>query len=379
MRLTDLAGVGKNREHPSNRKAMLPDPNPLKGRKKRPQGLEIDGFAYGEALLDDGCKGVLATQPSAAMVAHLGHFEKPTNVSQVRQLSPFRYPGGKTWLVPEVRKWLKAEQSEGSILIEPFAGGAMAGLTTAAEGLCHHVVLGEIDEDVAAVWRLIFHAPRSDVDWLCRQIRGFEVNLARVKEVLDTPPSSIRARAFRTIVKNRMQRGGIMAPGAGLVKEGEAGKGLRSRWYPDTLAKRIEALFLLRGKITFEAKDAFDMIRAYAADAKARFFVDPPYTAGGKRAGSRLYSHNDVDHEALFGLLASVQGAVMLTYDDAPEVRAMAARHGFHVEAIPMKNTHHDVIRELLIFKPANGEDAVSLRQAPTTYQSLLTSIQSAA
>jgi DNA adenine methylase len=255
----------------------------------------------------------------------------------------------------------------------------MAGLTTAAEGLCHHVVLGEIDEDVAAVWHLIFHAPRSDVDWLCRQIRGFEVNLATVKEVLDTPPSSLRTRAFRTIVKNRMQRGGIMAPGAGLVKEGEAGKGLRSRWYPDTLAKRIEALFLLRNKISFEEKDAFDMIGAFAQDAKARFFVDPPYTAGGKRAGSRLYSHNDVDHEALFGLLASVRGAVMLTYDDAPEVRAMAERHGFHVKAIPMKNTHHEVIRELLIFKPASGEDAVSLRQAPTTNPSLVTSIQSAA
>jgi DNA adenine methylase len=255
----------------------------------------------------------------------------------------------------------------------------MAGLTTAAEGLCKQVVLGEIDEDVAAVWHVIFHAPRSDVDWLCRQIRAFEVNLAKVKEVLDTHPSSVRTRAFRTIVKNRVQRGGIMAPGAGLVKEGEAGKGLRSRWYPDTLARRIEALFQLRGKITFEEKDAFEMIRVFAKNPNARFFVDPPYTAGGKRAGSRLYSHNDVDHEALFGLLASVQGAVMLTYDDAPEVRAMAARHGFHVEAIPMKNTHHEVIRELLIFKSASGEDALASNQASTTNGALVTSIQTAA
>jgi DNA adenine methylase len=369
---------------------MTPDLTPLKGRKKRPQGLEIDGTACGAPLLDDGCKGVLvgglttpidtnAAQPPAVLIARFGSVEKPTNVAQVRQLSPFRYPGGKTWLVPEVRKWLQSAQSEGSVLIEPFAGGAMAGLTTAAEGLCKRVVLGEIDEDVAAVWHVIFHAPRSDVDWLCRQIRAFEVNLAKVKEVLDTHPSSVRTRAFRTIVKNRVQRGGIMAPGAGLVKEGEAGKGLRSRWYPDTLARRIEALFQLRSKITFEEKDAFEMIRVFAKNPHAMFFVDPPYTAGGKRAGSRLYSHNDVDHEALFGLLASVQGAVMLTYDDAPEVRAMAARHGFHVEAIPMKNTHHEVIRELLIFKPATGEDVLAPNQAPTTNAALVTSIQTAA
>lgn len=302
---------------------------------------------------------------------------KPTNVAQVRQLSPFRYPGGKTWLVPEVRQWLKASGSDGSTFVEPFAGGAMTGLTAAAEGLCEKVVLGEIDDDVAAVWQTIFHAPRSEVNWLCCQIRSFDVNLPNVREVLDSPASTRRTRAFRTIVKNRMQRGGIMAPGAGLVKEGEAGKGLRSRWYPDTMAKCIESLFLLRGKISFLQRDAFDMIKTFANDPAAMFFVDPPYTAGGKRAGSRLYSHNDVDHEALFGLLASVQGAVMLTYDDAPEVRAMATRHAFHVEAIPMKNTHHAVMRELLIFKSSNASEAPVSRLASIPDAISVTRLQS--
>jgi DNA adenine methylase len=369
---------------------MKPDVTALERQKKRLQRLKVEGVTRTTVFVHEECRGALdelrplfanpdQALPLAALTATLGSLAKPTNVAQVRQLSPFRYPGGKTWLVPEVRKWLKASRREGSVLIEPFAGGAMAGLTAAAEGLCEKIVLGEIDEDVAAVWQIIFHAPRSDVNWLCRQIRSFDVNLANVKEVLDTHPSSLRTRAFRTIVKNRMQRGGIMAPGAGLVKEGEAGKGLRSRWYPDTLAKRIEALFQLRGKISFEQRDAFEMIQEFAQNPGAVFFVDPPYTAGGKRAGSRLYSHNDVDHEALFGLLASVRGAVMLTYDDAPEVRAMAARYGFHVEAIPMKNTHHEVIRELLIFKPAAGEDVLAPNQAPTANAALVTSIQTAA
>jgi DNA adenine methylase len=42
----------------------------------------------------------------------------------------------------------------------------------------------------------------------------------------------------------------------------------------------------------------------------------------------------------------------MLTYDDAPEARALADRHGFAVESIPMKNTHHAVMNELRITKP---------------------------
>lgn len=44
----------------------------------------------------------------ASLVEQLHDKKAPTNVAQVRQLSPFRYPGGKTWLVPEVRKWLTA-------------------------------------------------------------------------------------------------------------------------------------------------------------------------------------------------------------------------------------------------------------------------------
>ena len=355
---------------------MKPDVTALERQKKRLQRLKDEGVSRTTVFVHEECRGALdelrplladpnKALPLAALTATLGSSAKPTNVAQVRQLSPFRYPGGKTWLIPEVRKWLKAFRSDGSVLVEPFAGGAMAGLTAAAEDLCESVMLGEIDQDVAAVWQTIFHAPRSDVTWLCRKIRGFEVNLENVREVLDGSPTSLRTLAFRTIVKNRMQRGGIMAPGAGLVKEGEAGKGLLSRWYPDTLAKRIEALYQLRGKISFEQKDAFELIETFAHTPNAMFFVDPPYTAGGKRAGSRLYRHNDIDHERLFSLLASVQGAVMLTYDEAPEVRAMAARHGFRVEAIPMKNTHHEVIRELLIFNPAANQGAMSAAIAP--------------
>jgi hypothetical protein len=51
-------------------------------------------------------------------------------------------------------------------------------------------------------------------------------------------------------------------------------------------------------------------------------------------------------------LMASVRGSVMLTYDDAPKVRSMAERHGFRIEPVLMKNTHHELIRELLILKP---------------------------
>lgn len=288
----------------------------------------------------------------AAFVEQLRDKQSPTNVAQVRQLSPFRYPGGKTWLVPEVRKWVTTPVRAPSVFVEPFAGGAMAGLTVAAESLADHVVLSELDDDVAAVWQTVFSGTDSDVRWLCERIVSFDVTLGNVREVLDGAPISCKSRAFRTIIKNRMQRGGILAAGAGLIKEGENGRGLLSRWYPETLVKRILALRSMRERVSFEHKDAFAVIEAYANDPDAVFFVDPPYTAGGKNAGKRLYTHNQIDHECLFALMASVRGAAMMTYDDVPEVRAMAERHGLRTALVPMKTTHHAVVQELLVLKP---------------------------
>ena len=342
---------------------MKTDTTALKRQNRRIERLKEQGITRSTILVHDTCKPALEglrhhfvdsdkAHALNLLVEQLRDMTAPTNVSKVRQLSPFRYPGGKTWLVPEVRKWLMASKSTPSIFVEPFAGGAMAGLSTAAENLSEHVVLGELDDDVAAVWQTIFQGKPEDLKWFCKQIIDFDVNLENVQSILNGNPKSIRGRAFRTIIKNRMQRGGIMASGAGLIKAGEAGRGLHSRWYPETLVRRIEALQDIRNRITFEQVDAFELVRRYADDVNAFFFIDPPYTAGGKKAGARLYTHNEIDHEGLFSLMASVRGSVMMTYDDVPEVRSMAKHYSFRIEPVPMKNTHHEVIRELLILKP---------------------------
>ena len=73
------------------------------------------------------------------------------------------------------------------------------------------------------------------------------------------------------------------------------------------------------------------------------FFIHPPYTAGkGRRAGRRLYKHSEIDHVALFDMVSRAAGLAVMTYDDCPEVVEMAYHHGFQIERIPMKNTHHE-------------------------------------
>src|SRR5687767_2397784 len=95
------------------------------------------------------------------------------NVSTVPQLSPFRYPGGKTWLIPLLRKWLAVNGGPNIHFVEPFAGGAIMSLTAVNENLVRRATLLELDEDVSTVWDTIL-SDRSSV--LSRRIRTFAMN-----------------------------------------------------------------------------------------------------------------------------------------------------------------------------------------------------------
>ncbi|MBA3961563.1 MAG: DNA adenine methylase [Chthoniobacterales bacterium] len=271
------------------------------------------------------------------------------NVSSVPQRSPFRYPGGKTWLVPRIREWLQSLSWRPALFVEPFAGGAIASLTVAFEKLAEEVYMSELDAGVAAVWKTIFS--RTGASWLARRIASYELDRVKCEEDLARRPTSVRELAFLTILRNRVSRGGIMAPGAGIIDYGEAGRGVHSRWYPQTLRKRIEAIWFHRKQITFEQRDAFEVLREFSHRADAAFFIDPPYTASQKRAGARLYKHFEVDHRTLFEIAARCKGDVLLTYDNAEEIVTLSKEFGFQTHPVSMKNNHHAEMKELLIGK----------------------------
>jgi DNA adenine methylase len=232
------------------------------------------------------------------------------------------------------------------VLVESFAGGGIISLTAAFERLADRVVLVELDNQIAAVWETILGG---DAEWLARRIVSFDLSIENAKAELARKPSSRRERAFQTILRNRTAHGGILADGAGVIKHGENGKGIHSRWYPQTIAKRITNIALVADRIQFEHGDAFTALSKFKKNEQAVFFIDPPYTAGGKRAGSRLYTHNEVDHARLFSVCEQLRGDFLLTYDNADEVRELALRHGFDARPIAMKNTHHAEMTELLI------------------------------
>jgi DNA adenine methylase len=288
----------------------------------------------------------------------------PVNVASIPQRSPFRYPGGKTWFVPTFRNWLSNQHSKPELLIEPFAGGGIISLTALFENYVPNVVMAEIDEDIAAVWKTVVDG---HTEWIANEILSFHLTKESVIEKLSKVAGNDREKAFQAILKNRTFHGGILAQGAGFLKNGENGKGISSRWYPSTLAKRFLNIKLVAERILFLQKDGLEVIQEYSHRDDVVFFIDPPYTAGGKKAGRRLYRHFMLDHERLFRLCKSIKGDFLMTYDNADEVKEMARKYGFQMRLIPMKNTHHAMMEELVI-----GKDLVWMDSYPLVHEPIV-------
>ena len=172
-----------------------------------------------------------------------------------------------------VRRWLKSQMTKPKVLVEPFGGGAGVSLISVNEKLVERAVFSEIDRNVAATWETVLNG---HAVWLANEILTFQVSRERVEEKLKEEPKTDHERAFQCLLKNRTARGGVLSVGAGLIRSGENGKGLKSRWYPETLSNRIKAIGRLKGQLHFFQSDAFKVIGQYLNQDDTVFFVDPP-------------------------------------------------------------------------------------------------------
>ena len=277
----------------------------------------------------------LTTMPTSSIPA--------VNVAAVPQRSPLRYPGGKTWLVPHIRHWL-AEPCK--LLIEPFVGGGIVSLTAVMEGLAERALMVDLDRDVAAFWR----AALMHTDDLVERVLTFDVSRESVMALERHVPVNVLEHGWRTLVLNRTRRGGVLAPGAALTRNGENGNGVASRWYPETLAARLAAIFEYAGRLTFCEGDGLAVLEMTAGLDGVRMFVDPPYTtAGGKSAGTRLYAHSTICHRSVFETLAAAGTDFLMTYDCSDEIASLVAEYRFHAVAVEMQNGHNTRVSEMVI------------------------------
>ncbi|WP_240608272.1 DNA adenine methylase [Dehalogenimonas alkenigignens] len=251
------------------------------------------------------------------------------NISQIPKRSPFRYPGGKTWLIPQIREWLIAVANPSTRMVEPFAGGGIVSLTSVMEGLVKSALMIELDPDVAAVWQAILGDSWKS---LTDRITGFELNDDSVRTAIQSYPADISEYAFQTILKNRVKRNGIIAGSAGFLKNGESGNGLKSRWYPLSISHRIRQIHEYRSSISFTQGDGLKYLNNHRLDADVVYFIDPPYNGVGKK----LYQQHTMDLAILFKIISKLRGDFLLTLNNSTEVMEYVNRYNYSSKEIMM-------------------------------------------
>lgn len=253
--------------------------------------------------------------------------------------SPFRYPGGKAYLLPEIQAAIRASGSDVKYYAEPYAGGAGAAIELLANGIVDKVLLNDADPRIFCAWQAML----TETDGFLALLRSAKLNLPtwhRYNAIVKCPDLATDELelGFAAFFMNRTNRSGIIlgaGPIGGYAQEGKWKMG--ARYYPETMRKRIEWLAERRAQIRISNVDGVEFIRSFRAKKARRtfFFIDPPYVG----AGGRLYldTMTVAKHREL-ALAVRLKKSVrnwLMTYDDHPLVRDLYS--DFSVAASPIR------------------------------------------
>lgn len=240
------------------------------------------------------------------------------------RISPLRYPGGKAALYSRLRKVIRDGDLAGCTYVEPFAGGAGAGLSLLVTGQVSRVVVNDLDPAIHAFWSMLIDDP----EYLIERILGVELSVAEWKSQREiyraADAQRLRELGFATFYLNRTNRSGVLngGPIGGLDQAGNYK--IDARFNRKGLVERVRILALYADRITATSRDGADVIREYAEKQDTFIYADPPYF---EKAGSLYLNAFELkDHAALAEVLNDVSNSNwLLTYDNVPQVGELYA------------------------------------------------------
>lgn len=206
-----------------------------------------------------------------------------------KQVSPLRYPGGKSKVLDLLASYLSEEKKT---FVDVYCGGGSVGLSLLLSGVVEHLVMNDLDKGVYAFFHTVLTAPETLI------------------------------QKIRTVVPDRES------------------SNLLQRWNPKVLEKRIWNIWEKREQITLLNEDALKVIEEYYWDESCTLFIDPPYYVAWDK---KLYHHcyQEEEHQKLADLLNTLvcgmpaHADILVTYDNHPFIAKLYQEAGFaNVETI---------------------------------------------
>lgn len=278
-------------------------------------------------------------------------------------LSPLRYPGGKAALAGLFADLLGELGGTDITYVEPYAGGAGAGIALLRQGHVARLVINDIDPAVHAFWHSVTTRNEAFLDWVNTVPLTLE-EWQRQRETYRAKPEEAFALGCAFFYLNRTNRSGVLNAG---VIGGKAQQGtykIDARFNRATLTERLAAIGALASAIEVSDLDGRSVIQAYSADDSAFMYIDPPYV----QAGSQLYlnAFDGRDHQSLARVIDHVsQAHWLMTYDLAPLVEGLYAQHFQATLDLNYSARYPGKAEELVVASPAVAEILTAWNRPP--------------
>lgn len=272
------------------------------------------------------------------------------------RISPLRYPGGKSALYTRLREVIRSNGLAGCTYVEPYAGGAGAGLGLLVTGQVKQVVINDLDPAIFAFWSLLVDDP----DYLRKKILNAKLNtrewVSQREIYLNREEHDTHALGYATFYLNRTSRSGILNAGPIGGHDQSGPYKIDARFNRNELSERIRILSLYADQIVVTSTDGKDVIEEFADRSDAFIYADPPYFE--KARGLYMNAFTLADHQSLAEVLnARAHRNWILTYDNVPQVGELykdRRRHEFELsysahrarkakEVVVLSDSLHDV------------------------------------
>lgn len=266
--------------------------------------------------------------------------------------TPLRYPGGKSQLAPLVIDLLDANDLTYGEYVEPFAGGAGLALHLLLNSYVSRIYLNDYDPGIHAFWQSVVHWPEQ----LCQMINGADVTIEEWHRqravVLGADATDPLALGFATLFLNRTNRSGIIKGGVigGLKQDGDYK--LDCRFNKADLVRKIRRIAAHADQIALYNLDANDFLKRVVPKTSKHTLVnlDPPYYCKGPELYTNFYGADD--HAELARTVKKLKRPWMVTYDDAPEIRALYCQFPMFSSSLNYSAQDKKVGVELLVLSP---------------------------
>lgn len=224
--------------------------------------------------------------------------------------APFGRPGGKKQLVRRLLPLVPAHR----IYVEPFCGAARL---LFAKPPSRWEILNDSDLELVSFFRVAKHRPAELAELLEREC----VHRLRFRELKEVPAGDDEMqRAFRFLYLtvfsfgSKGQHYAMARPASCDTTSSPTRRALSS------LREMLAAVSRRLDRVLIEHLDFAAVVRRYDSP-QTFFFCDPPYfqfRSVGAYTAMPLERHRE-----LAALLGKIEGKFLLTYDDAPQARAI--------------------------------------------------------